>query len=109
MFKPDLHGSPVVVPSNNDGFVVARSKEAKLLGIGDLEPFYKVQHLLRAHGVASFSSNYLLYGDISHRIMTILREFSPNVEVYSIDVMFLDLHGLQEDWQDYGRKIRNTL
>ncbi|WP_444922915.1 Y-family DNA polymerase [Microbulbifer sp. DLAB2-AF] len=109
IFRPDLRGRPVVVLSNNDGFVVARSKEAKLLGIGDLEPFFKVQHLLRAHRVAIFSSNYPLYGDISHRVMTTLREFGPNVEVYSIDEMFLDLHGLQEDWQDYGRKIRNTL
>ncbi|WP_444928341.1 hypothetical protein ACJJI4_23810 (plasmid) [Microbulbifer sp. TRSA002] len=93
IFRPDLRGRPVVVLSNNDGFLVARSKEAKLLGIGDLEPFFKVQHLLRAHRVAIFSSNYPLYGDISHRVMTTLREFGPNVEVYSIDEMFLDLHG----------------
>ncbi|WNZ57023.1 Y-family DNA polymerase [Microbulbifer sp. MKSA007] len=109
IFRPDLRGRPVVVLSNNDGFVVARSKEAKLLGIGDLEPFFKVEHLLRLHRVAIFSSNYPLYGDISHRVMTTLREFSPNVEVYSIDEMFMDLHGLQEDWLDYGRTIRNTL
>ncbi|WP_444900532.1 hypothetical protein ACJJIX_19810 [Microbulbifer sp. VAAC004] len=104
IFRPDLRGSPVVVLSNNDGFVVACSKEAKLLGIGDLEPFFKVWHLL-----AIFSSNYPLYGDISHRVMTTLRELGPNVEVYSIDEMFLDLQGLQEDWQGYGCKIRNTL
>ncbi|WP_444946501.1 Y-family DNA polymerase [Microbulbifer sp. VTAC004] len=109
IFRPDLRGRPVVVLSNNDGFVVARSKEAKLLGIGDLEPFFKIEHLLRHHDVAIFSSNYPLYGDISHRVMTTLRDFSPEVEVYSIDEMFLNLQGLREDWVEYGQGIRRTL
>ncbi|BBM04098.1 Y-family DNA polymerase [Microbulbifer sp. GL-2] len=109
IFRPDLRGRPVVVLSNNDGFVVARSKEAKLLGIGDLEPFFKIEPLLRRHNVAIFSSNYPLYGDISHRVMTTLRDFSPEVEVYSIDEMFLNLKGLQKDWAEYGQCIRQTL
>lgn len=109
IFRPDLRGRPVVVLSNNDGFVVARSKEAKALGIGELVPFFKIEHLLRKHQVAIFSSNYALYGDISHRVMTTLREFSPEVEVYSIDEMFLDLAGLREDWLSYGREIKRTL
>ncbi|WP_439135400.1 Y-family DNA polymerase [Pseudomaricurvus sp.] len=109
IFRPDLRGKPVVVLSNNDGFVVARSKEAKALGIGDLQAFFKVEPLLRRHGVAIFSSNYPLYGDISHRVMTTLRSFSPSVEVYSIDEMFLDCEGLQEDWKAYGQTIRSTL
>ncbi|MDP5209193.1 Y-family DNA polymerase [Microbulbifer sp. 2205BS26-8] len=109
IFRPDLRGKPVVVLSNNDGFVVARSKEAKSLGIGDLEPFFKIEHRLRLHQVAIFSSNYPLYGDISHRVMTTLRQFSPEVEVYSIDEMFLEFQGLQKPWLDYGRQIRQTL
>ncbi len=109
IFRPDLRDKPVVVLSNNDGFVVARSAEAKALGIGGLEPFFKIEPILRRHRVAIFSSNYPLYGDISHRVMTTLRQFSPEVEVYSIDEMFLDLQGLQEDWLSYGREIRQTL
>lgn len=91
VFRPDLRDKPVVVLSNNDGFVVARSKEAKDLGIGDLQPFFKVESILRKHGVAIFSSNYPLYGDLSDRVMTTLRHYSPHVEVYSIDEIFLQL------------------
>ncbi|GAB2889056.1 translesion error-prone DNA polymerase V subunit UmuC [Microbulbifer echini] len=99
----------MVVLSNNDGFVVARSSEAKALGIADLEPFFKIEPLLRRHKVAIFSSNYPLYGDISHRVMETLKGFSPEVEVYSIDEMFLNLQGLQEEWLSYGQRIRTTL
>ncbi|AWF81744.1 UMUC domain-containing protein DNA-repair protein [Microbulbifer sp. A4B17] len=109
IFRPDLRGRPVVVLSNNDGCVVARSKEAKSLGIPDLQPFFKIEHLLRRYGVTIFSSNYALYGDISHRVMMTLRQFSPEVEVYSIDEMFLDLNGLQVNWSDYGQEIRKIL
>ncbi len=83
IFRPDLRGKPVVVLSNNDGFVVARSGEAKALGFRDLEPFFKIEHRLRRHGVAIFSSNYPLYGDISNRVMMTLQQFSPRIEVYS--------------------------
>ncbi len=109
VFRPDLRGKPVVVLSNNDGFVVARSKEAKALGIEDLQAFFKVEALLRRHGVTIFSSNYPLYGDISQRVMNTLRRFAPSVEVYSIDEMFLDFDGLQDDWKAYGQSIRDTL
>lgn len=95
VFRPDLRGKPVVVLSNNDGCIVARSREAKALGIPDLQPFFKIEHLLRRHGVAIFSSNYALYGDMSRRVMSTLQEFGTPVEVYSIDEMFLDISGHQ--------------
>ena len=106
-FRPDLRGKPVVVLSNNDGFVVARSKEAKELGIGDLQTFFKVEHLLRRHKVAIFSSNYPLYGDISNRVMQGLQSFSPNIEIYSIDEMFLSFHHMPFNLSDYAHKIKN--
>lgn len=109
IFRPDLRGRPVVVLSNNDGFVVARSKEAKALGIPDLEPFHKIEHLLRQHNVAIFSSNYPLYGDISARVMTTLQTFSPRIEVYSIDEMFLDLSGMPGDFTELGREIKGKV
>ena len=109
VFRPDLRGKPVVVLSNNDGFVVARSKEAKALGFQDLQPFFKIESRLRANGVAIFSSNYPLYGDLSDRVMMTLQQFSPRIEVYSIDEMFLALDGLRIDPGEYGMKIRTTL
>ncbi|WP_197566620.1 Y-family DNA polymerase [Billgrantia diversa] len=107
IFRPDLRGKPVVVLSNNDGFVVARSREAKALGIPDLEPFFKIEHLLRRHGVAIFSSNYPLYGDVSDRVMQTLKNFSPRIEVYSIDEMFLDLAGMPGDMQALGAEMKS--
>lgn len=109
VFRPDLRGKPVVVLSNNDGFIVARSKEAKALGIPDLEPFFKVEHLLKKHSVAVFSSNYQLYGDISSRVMQTLKSFSPEIEVYSIDEMFLHPANIFEDLKSYGKKMRETV
>ena len=109
IFRPDLRGKPVVVLSNNDGCIVARSAEAKKLGIPDLQPFFKIEPLLRRHNVAIFSSNYPLYGDISNRVMTTLQRFSPSVEVYSIDEMFLDLAGIQEPLTEYGKTIKQTV
>lgn len=109
IFRPDLRAKPVVVLSNNDGFIVARSKEAKALGIQDLQPFFKIEALLKQHEVAVFSSNYALYGDISHRVMTILHDFSPSVEVYSIDEMFLDFTGMHWDLNHYAQHIKNRL
>ena len=73
LFRPDLREKPVVVLSNNDGNIIARSNEAKRLGIAMGEPYFKVKHLLRKHDVAVFSSNYTLYGDISHRVMSVLQ------------------------------------
>lgn len=109
VFRPDLRGKPVVVLSNNDGFVVARSKEAKLLGIGDLQPFFKIEHMLRRHNVAIFSSNYPLYGDISRRVMHTLKTYSPEIEVYSIDEMFLSLAGISADYNTYGQEMKTCL
>ena len=115
IFRPDLRGQPVVVLSNNDGVIVARSKEAKALGIPDLEPYFKVEKLLQQHRVHVFSSNYELYADISHRVMQTLREFAPQVEIYSIDEMFLLFEGCEQlfkdsgDWANYGSLIKRCL
>jgi DNA polymerase V len=114
IFRPDLRNKPVVVLSNNDGCVVARTKEAKALGIPNIEPYFKVRHLLEKHQVAVFSSNYELYGDVSARVMTLLRELAPEVEIYSIDEAFLDLHGfhyqnMNSNWRDFGAHLRSTI
>ena len=91
VFHPDLRGKPVVVLSNNDGCVVARSEESKRLGIKMGVPFYQVRNLLEKNGVAVFSSNYNLYGDMSRRVMSMLSSFFPQIYVYSIDEAFIDL------------------
>ncbi|MCP4261236.1 MAG: Y-family DNA polymerase [Ketobacter sp.] len=110
VFRPDLRGKAVVVLSNNDGFIVARSKEAKALGIPDLVAYFKVEALLKKHQVVAFSSNYPLYGDLSARVMTTLKTFSPTIEVYSIDEMFLDLTRLPEKRLDaLGQDIKHTV
>lgn len=109
VFRPDLRGKPVVVLSNNDGFLVSRSAEAKALGLGDLVPYFQVEAQLKKHKVAVFSSNYRLYGDLSNRVMTTLKNFSPNIEIYSIDEMFLDLTGLPLDLSTLGHAIKETV
>lgn len=109
VFRPDLRGRPVVVLSNNDGFLVSRTKEAKAVGLGDLVPYFKVEDLIKKYGVAVFSSNYKLYGDISSRVMTTLKAFSPHLEIYSIDELFLDLEGLQHPLPEYGHLIKQTV
>lgn len=91
--NPKLRGRPIVVLSNNDGCVVARSAEAKALGIEMGGPYFKIKDILTRHNVAVFSSNYTLYGDISGRVMDTLAQFSPDIEVYSIDEAFLGLKG----------------
>ena len=93
VFRPDLDGKPLVVLSNNDGCVVARSNESKALGIKMGEPWFKLRDLARRHGIVAFSSNYPFYADMSNRVMAILSRFSPVQEVYSIDECFLDLTG----------------
>jgi len=95
VFRPDLAGKPVVVLSNNDGMIIARSAEAKKLGIEMAEPYFKIKEELEKHGVAVFSSNYELYGDLSMRVMSVLEQFSPDVEIYSIDEAFIDFG---RDW-----------
>jgi Nucleotidyltransferase/DNA polymerase involved in DNA repair len=105
VFRPELNGKPVIVLSNNDGCVVARSNEAKALGIQMGVPFFKVRNLVEQNGVAVFSSNYALYGDMSHRVQEVLSHYAPAVEVYSIDECFLDLRGMQADWDAYAKAL----
>ena len=91
VFRPDLIGKPVVVLSNNDGCVIARSEEAKALGYKMGDPFYQVKGKLEAEGVAIFSSNYTLYGSLSNRVMSMLSHYSPHIDQYSIDESFFEV------------------
>ncbi|MFZ5947471.1 MAG: Y-family DNA polymerase [Stygiobacter sp.] len=107
VFRPDLNGKPVVVLSNNDGCVIARSNEAKALGIPMGAPAFQYGDVFIKHNIQVFSANFALYGDMSHRVMTILSEYSPDIEIYSIDEAFLNLDGLEHlNLLDYGNKIR---
>ncbi|MCW8444172.1 Y-family DNA polymerase [Fluoribacter gormanii] len=94
LFRPDLKDVPIVVLSNNDGCCIARSNEAKALGIAMGEPYFKIKSLCNRHGVKAFSSNYTLYGNMSHRVMCTIEESWPHLEIYSIDEAFLDLSSL---------------
>lgn len=108
VFRPDLKGRPVVVLSNNDGCVIARSTEAKKLGIKMGDPFFKMRDLFERHKIVTFSSNYALYADMSSRVMTVLEEMSPAVEVYSIDEAFMNLQGVSncQNLEEFGREVR---
>lgn len=108
VFNPSLNGKPVVVLSNNDGCVIARSNEAKALGIPMGAPAYQIRELVEKHGVAVFSSNYTLYGDMSARVMSILSSLVPEIEVYSIDEAFVNLDGIT-DYQSLGTTIVNKV
>lgn len=107
VFRPDLRGKPVVVLSNNDGCVIARSAEAKKLEIPMGAPYFKLKNEFRRHGVHIFSSNYALYADMSNRVMTTLEAMAPAVEIYSIDEAFM-LQGMSriEPLEDFGRRVR---
>lgn len=111
LFRPDLKQRPIVVLSNNDGCVVARSYEAKALGIKMGVPIFKVREDIRRHNILVFSSNYTLYGDISARVMCTLEAMAPRVEVYSIDEAFLDLHGVSHcrDLLEFGAEVRQRV
>jgi len=110
VFNPRLAGKPVVVLSNNDGCVVARSNEAKALGIKMGVPVFQISSLIKTHKVQVFSSNYALYADMSQRIMNTLSRFTPDIEIYSIDEAFLDLSQFKQyDLTDYGHKIRSSI
>ena len=109
LFQPLLANRPLVVLSNNDGCIVARSNEVKALGIAMGTPEFKVRSLIRKHRIAVHSSNYTLYGDMSHRVMRTLERFSPDVEVYSIDEAFVYLDGIAADLAAYGRRLRRTV
>ncbi|WP_225776467.1 translesion error-prone DNA polymerase V subunit UmuC [Pseudomonas sp. Marseille-Q5115] len=105
VFRPDLAKTPIVVLSNNDGCVIARSADAKpFIRMG--EPYFQIKDKLRAHGILAFSSNYALYGDISERVMTVIESMVPASETYSIDEKFADLTGMQGDLERLGRDIR---
>ncbi|WP_421864260.1 Y-family DNA polymerase [Motiliproteus sp.] len=109
VFRPDLRGRPIVVLSNNDGCIVARNRQAKALGIPGFGAYFKIAEQLRQQGVAVFSSNYELYGDLSRRVMECLSDFTPDVEIYSIDEAFLSLQGLTVDSRSYAAQIRRDV
>ena len=110
LFNPKIQKKAVVVLSNNDGCVISRSQEAKDIGIKMGEPYFKVKDLVKKNKVEVYSSNYALYGDISRRVMKVLKTFSPKVEIYSIDEAFIDLSFIDEKGvEDYGREIRSRI
>ncbi|WNN45288.1 MULTISPECIES: translesion error-prone DNA polymerase V subunit UmuC [Winslowiella] len=108
VFRPDLRGVPVVVLSNNDGCVIARSAEAKAIGIKMGAPYFKMKEDIQRHKVKVFSSNYALYADMSNRVMTTLEEMAPSVEIYSIDEAFMNLSGVSNcmSLEQFGRDVR---
>lgn len=108
VFRPDLRDKPVVVLSNNDGCVIARSKEAKRLGIKMGVPWFQLKNAQFPEPVIAFSSNYALYASMSNRVMAHLEDLAPHVEQYSIDEMFLDIRGIDScmDFEDFGRQLR---
>lgn len=109
LFNPALNNRPVIVLSNNDGCAVSRSNEAKALGIKMGVPLYQIKEIVKKNNVAVFSSNFSLYGDMSHRVHQTLREFSPAIEIYSIDEAFLDLRGMDNyDFDALAKKISFT-
>lgn len=110
VFDPSLWGVPVAVLSNNDGCVIARSNEAKALGVGMGEPAFKREPFFRRHGVRVYSSNYALYGDMSQRVMDVLAAMAPALEIYSIDEAFLDLDGLAAETPEaFCRRARERV
>lgn len=110
VFRPDLQGVPIVVLSNNDGCVIARSNEAKQLGIPMGAAAFEYEAQFKKLGIEVFSSNYELYGDMSSRVMETLKQFTPDIEVYSIDEAFLKFEGFEHyNLQDYGLKIKRTV
>ncbi len=110
VFRPDLNTRPILVLSNNDGCVIARSNETKALGIKMGEPYFKIQNLCREHHIHVFSSNYTLYGDFSERVMALIQEAWGDVEIYSIDEAFLDLSALsKQSLEDFCIKLRQRI
>jgi DNA polymerase V len=109
-FDPTLKGKPVVVLSNNDGCAIARSNEAKALDIQMGTPEFMIREQLKQHNVKVFSSNYTLYGDMSGRVMKVIKEFAPRTEVYSIDEIFADLSELKyADLEQLSKELRETV
>lgn len=112
VFNPKLEDRPVIVLSNNDSCAVARSAEARALGIKMGDPWFELQGLVKRHGLIGLSSNYTLYGDMSTRVMQVLRDFTPDVDVYSIDESFLRIERMSllwPTWNDMGQAIRSRV
>lgn len=111
VFQPKLRKQPIVILSNNDGCVVARSNEAKALGVPMGAPAFEFKELFEKNNIHVFSSNYALYGDMSNRVMNLLSNFSPDIEMYSIDEAFLKFKGFQENFDllSYGKQIKKTV
>lgn len=105
VFRPELAGKPVIVLSNNDGCAVARSNEAKALGIKMGDPYFRIRNIVEKNNVAVFSGNFALYGDMSRRVQEVLRRYSPSVEQYSIDEAFLDFSGMDCNFDALAKKI----
>lgn len=110
VFQPQFVGKPIAILSNNDGCVISRSEEAKAVGIPMGAPTFKIKELVKEKNVKLFSSNYPLYGDLSNRVMSILEQFTPNVEIYSIDEAFLNFDGLSIlDYHSYGIQMKSRV
>lgn len=109
LFQPALRGRPVIVLSNNDGCVIARSNEAKALGVAMGEPWHIVQEKFWREDIVVRSSNYTLYGDLSARVMRVLADFSPELEIYSIDEAFLGLAGFEGRLEQHARQLKSTV
>ncbi|CAD0006164.1 Y-family DNA polymerase [Flavobacterium salmonis] len=110
VFQPEFNGKPVAILSNNDGCVISRSNEAKAVGVPMGVPAFKIKELVKEKNIKLFSSNYPLYGDLSDRVMKILEQFTPNVEIYSIDEAFLNFDGVGVlNYQDYGLQIKSRI
>lgn len=105
VFRPDLNNKPVIVLSNNDGCAIARSNEAKALGIKMGDPLFKIRDIVRKHNVTIFSGNMALYGDMSNRVKSLLRSTVPAIEVYSIDEAFLDLTGMNLNFDEFAKSL----
>ncbi|WP_281867981.1 Y-family DNA polymerase [Flavobacterium sp. GSB-24] len=110
VFRPKLRNKPIVVLSNNDGCVVARSQESKALGVKMGVPIFQINDLVKEHGIVVCSSNYTLYGDLSNRVMTLIKQFSPDVEIYSIDEAFLKFNGFKYfDFDKIGPEMHKVV
>lgn len=111
VFRPDLRGKAVIVLSNNDGCVIARSAEVKKLNIPMGAPYFQLKDEIKKHNIHVFSSNYALYADMSNRVMSILESMAPSVEIYSIDEAFMDLSGIRNcrDLDEFGHEIRQRV
>ena len=110
LFNPKIRNKPVVVLSSNDGCIISRTNEAKALGIKMGEPYFKVERIVKENDVKIFSTNFALYGDISRRVMKTLKQFSQQMEIYSIDEAFLDLSSVKnENLLEHAYQIKKTI